>query len=337
MAEPFGILGAVALLVQSSVKVAGYIKGVRGSSSDRQRLLSEINSTVASCQTLQDFVEMNGEKEWASTLKMLNNANGPIAQLQGCLDHLQRKLHLTSDQDDQVKALRWPFDKKETQEVLVFIERQKSLFQIAQQNDHLRLSLAIRSDTHDIARGVGTLLLDQEEQKRKSSLSRLTSIDFDITHRDINSRRVKGTGSWLLESPEYALWLDQSGTLWCRGIPGAGKTILSSLVIQTLRESKQPGMGVAGLYCSYRNPETTLNMLGSLVKQLAEPLANLPAAIHNLTVPRLEDFRSILSDLFSSYSKVKIVIDALDECVHRIELLKELNENIQHKHGMCLM
>lgn len=179
--------------------------------------------------------------------------------------------------------------------------------------------------------------MDQEEQKRKSSLSRLTSIDFDINHRDTNSRCAKGTGSWLLKSPEYALWLDQPGTPWCRGIPGAGKTILSSLVIQTSRECNQPGVGVAGLYCSYRNPETTLNMLGSLVKQLAESLANLPAAIHNLTVPRLEDFRSILSDLFSSYSKVKIVTDTLDECVHRIELLKELNENIERKHGMCLM
>lgn len=337
MAEPFGILGAIALLIQSSVQVAGYIKSVKGSSSDRQKLLSEINSTVALCQTLQDFVEMNGEKDWASTLKLLNNDNGPIAQLQVCLNHLESKLALSSDKDDRMKALRWPFDKKETQDVLGIIERQKSLFQIAQQNDHLRLSLAIQSDTRDIARGVSTLILDQEDQKKKVALSRLTSIDFDITHRDINSRRVKGTGKWLLESPEYALWLEKPGTLWCRGIPGAGKTILSSLVIQTLRENSLPEVGVAGLYCSYRNPETILNMLGSLVKQLAEPLAHLPVAMQNLTVPGLEDFRSIVSDLFSSYSKVMIVIDALDECVHRIEFLKELNEFIQRKHGIFSM
>ena len=333
MAEPFGIVGAIALLIQSSVKVSGYIKGVKGSSGDRQRLLSEINSTVALCQTLKDFVEMNGEKDWASTLKLLNNDNGPIAQLQACLNHLESKLALISGKDDRIKALKWPFDNKEIQDVLVTIERQKNLFQIAQHNDHLRLSLAIQSDTRDIARGVNTLILDQENQKKKATLSRLTSIDFDVTHRDINSRRVKGTGSWLLRSPEYMLWLDQPGTLWCRGIPGAGKTILSSLVIQTLRESNQPEVGVAGLYCSYRNPDTILNMLGSLVKQLAAPLADLPEAIHNLTVPGLDDFRSILSDLFSSYSKVMIVIDALDECVHRIELLKELNESIQRKQG----
>ena len=137
MAEPFGILGGIALLIQTSVKVVGYIKSVRGSSSDRQRLLSEINSTVALCQTLQDFVEMNGEKDWASTLKLLNTDDGPIAQLQGCLNHLQRKLASTSDKDNRMKALRWSFDKKEVQDILVIIERQKSLFQTAQQNDHL--------------------------------------------------------------------------------------------------------------------------------------------------------------------------------------------------------
>ena len=334
MAEPFGILGAVALLIQSSFKVAGYIKSVKGSSSDRQRLLSEINSTVALCQTLQDFVEMNGEKDWVSTLKLLNNDNGPIAQLQGCLDQLESKLALRSEKNDRMKALKWPFDKKETQDVLAVIERQKSLFQIAQQNDHLRLSLAIQSDTQDIARGVNTLVLDQEDQKKKVVLSRLTPIDFDITHRDINSHRVKRTGKWLLESTEYTLWLKQPSTLWCRGIPGAGKTILSSLVIESLRENSLPEVGVAGLYCSYRNPETILNMLGSLVKQLVKPLANLPDAMQNLTVPVLEDFRSILSEVFASYSKVMIVIDALDECVHRIELLKELNESIQRKHGI---
>lgn len=337
MAEPFGILGAVALLIQSSFKVAGYIKSVKGSSSDRQRLLSEINSTVALCQTLQDFVEMNGEKDWASTLKLLNDDNGPIAQLQGRLDQLENKLALSSEKDDRMKALKWPFDKKETQDVLALIERQKSLFQIAQQNDHLRLSLAIQSDTQDIARGVSTLVLDQEDQKKKALLSRLTPIDFDIAHRDINSRRVKETGKWLLESPEYTLWLEQPSTLWCRGIPGAGKTILSSLVIQTLRENHLPEVGVAGLYCSYRSPETILNMLGSLVKQLAEPLADLPVPLQNLTVPGLEDFRSILSEVFSCYSKVMIVIDALDECVHRIELLKELNEFIQQKQGINSM
>ena len=178
------------------------------------------------------------------------------------------------------------------------------------------------------------MLLDQEEHKKILALSRLTSINFDVTHRDINSRRIKGTGSWLLESPEYVSWLEQPSTLWCRGIPGAGKTILSSLVIQTLRDSNQPGVGVVGLYCSYRNPETILNMLGSLVKQLAEPLADFPVALHKMTAPRLEDFRVLLSDLFPCYSKVMIVIDALDECIHRIELLKELNESIQRKDGI---
>lgn len=73
------------------------------------------------------------------------------------------------------------------------------------------------------------------------------------------------------------------------------------------------------------------------MKQLAKPLVNLSIVIHKLTVPGLEDSRSILSDLFPSYSKVIIVVDVLDVCVHRIELLKKFSESIQHKHGTCFM
>lgn len=128
MVEPLNILGGIALLIQTSVKVVGYIKGARGSSSDRQRLLSEINSTVALCQILRDFIEMNGEKDWTSTLKLLNCDDGPIAHLQESLNLLERKLASVSDTNNLMKALTWPFGKKETQDVLIAIELQGAYF-----------------------------------------------------------------------------------------------------------------------------------------------------------------------------------------------------------------
>lgn len=329
MADPLSILGGIALLIQTGDKVIGYIKKVKESPNDRMRLLVEVKSTIMLCGTLQDFVEMNGEKEWASTFKLLNNENGPIAQLQENLNLLERRLASASNKDNYLKALKWPFDKKEIQEILVNIERQKSLFQIAQENDHLQLSLALNSATQNILKDVNALLTHQENQKKSSFFSQLTSIDFEATLKDIYSRCVKGTGGWLFKTPEYTSWIDKPGTLWCRGIPGAGKTILSSLVIHTLHNEKRPDVGVAGLFCSYRNPETLLNMLGSLIKQLAVPLDRLPSAIYNRAPSSLDDFRSILLDLICLHSRLMIVIDALDECVHRIELLKELNRLTQ--------
>ena len=80
---------------------------------------------------------MNGEKEWASKFKLLNNEDGPIAKLQKSLTLLEKVLVSSCNKDNYMKALKWPFDKKEVQEILFIIDRQKSLFQLAQGNDQL--------------------------------------------------------------------------------------------------------------------------------------------------------------------------------------------------------
>lgn len=49
------------------------------------------------------------------------------------------------------------------------------------------------------------------------------------------SRRHEGTGHWLLESPQFRSWLQgNADVLWCPGLPGAGKTILASIVVDRL-------------------------------------------------------------------------------------------------------
>jgi hypothetical protein len=50
-------------------------------------------------------------------------------------------------------------------------------------------------------------------------------------HRDVQSRRTEGTGSWLIESPEFQTWFDNQALEGPRvllgfGEPGAGKTFI---------------------------------------------------------------------------------------------------------------
>lgn len=61
------------------------------------------------------------------------------------------------------------------------------------------------------------------------------------------------TGTWLLEVNEFKNWIIQDHdtpedqhTLFCPGLPGAGKPILTSVVINELQENlQQAGVGVA--------------------------------------------------------------------------------------------
>jgi hypothetical protein len=64
----------------------------------------------------------------------------------------------------------------------------------------------------------------------------LTPTNFFAQQSDIISKRQDGTGLWLLNSKEYKMWIDgRVPTLFCPGIPGAGKTIMSSIVVDHLR------------------------------------------------------------------------------------------------------
>lgn len=82
----------------------------------------------------------------------------------------------------------------------------------------------------------------QDEEKRQKILQWLTPTDYALQqHESIKSRRAT-TGQWLLETPEYQDWLHakeeiespSTSALFCPGIPGAGKTILTSIVVKDL-------------------------------------------------------------------------------------------------------
>src|ERR1700759_771510 len=74
-----------------------------------------------------------------------------------------------------------------------------------------------------VFREVSQRRTDQEYQIIQSWL---TSVNYGPYQSDIIARRQGGTGEWILKSHEFQEWLKQNHqTLFCPGIPGAGKTI----------------------------------------------------------------------------------------------------------------
>jgi Cdc6-like AAA superfamily ATPase len=167
----------------------------------------------------------------------------------------------------------------------------------------------------------------EESQEHNTILNWLFPIDYATRQRDLISRRQAGTGQWLLESAQFQSWLEaDKQTLFCPGIPGAGKTILTSIVVEelTIRFSNYPNVGTAYIYCSFRHQEEQKidNLLASLLKQLAESQPSLPATVKELynrhktkrTRPSINEISRCLQAVATLYSRVFIIIDALDEC-----------------------
>lgn len=171
------------------------------------------------------------------------------------------------------------------------------------------------------------IVLYQEDQGRQTVLDWLTLIDFASQQSDFIRRREAGTGQWLLESDKFQTWVktDQQ-VLFCPGIPGAGKTILTSIVVDYLSADfqKDTSVGIAYLYCNFgrKDEQTAEDLLASLLKQLAQGLSSVPESVKFLyechkdkrTRPTLNEISSTLQSVGALYSKIFIIIDALDEC-----------------------
>ena len=167
--------------------------------------------------------------------------------------------------------------------------------------------------------------LDKEEDL--NVLKWLTPIDYTTQQSDHISRRQPGTGQWLVDSAEYQEWLKSPGkTLFCPGIPGAGKTILTAIVIDDILSRCQcdPSVGIAYLYCDFRrqHEQNIEDLLASLVKQLAQQQAPMPDGVQTLynqyrNQPKRPTLLEILSTLHSVsilHPRIYIIVDALDEC-----------------------
>jgi hypothetical protein len=169
------------------------------------------------------------------------------------------------------------------------------------------------------------LLRYQENRLHDDVLNWLTPIDYAPQHNALSSQRLVGSGQWFLDSDEFKKWVNNPGqTLFCPGIPGAGKTLVTSAVVDELIEKSANGedVGIAYIYCGsqQKNEPKAEDFLASLLKQLAER-RRLPDSVQSLydkhndkrTRPSLDDISRALRSTVAAYSRVFIVVDALDE------------------------
>ncbi|KAM0344005.1 hypothetical protein ACHAPU_007908 [Fusarium lateritium] len=185
---------------------------------------------------------------------------------------------------------------------------------------------------------VSRLAMDQHDQEHQAILTWLTPTDYPLRHNDIISQRQEGTGNWLLDSTEFQAWLNgEKQTLFCPGIPGAGKTIMAAIVIDYLQSKfrEDENTGIAYIYCDFsRSDEQTIeNLLASLLKQLSLWRPDSVKSLYDRhekrkTRPDLSEILRTLQSVATMYSRVFVVVDAVDEYQasdpDRVKLLKEI-------------
>jgi hypothetical protein len=162
--------------------------------------------------------------------------------------------------------------------------------------------------------------------------------DHSTNHDKASYQRHEGTGQWFLRGRDFATFSDgHIPFLWLHGITGCGKTILSFSIIEELQQrSLSTGAPLLYFYFDFNeNQKQTLDgALRSLLWQLATH--------SNTSQVHLDHFYSLCKDgrdqpstqilaktfdkMLQELGRVQIVLDALDECTTRKELLKWLEQ-----------
>ncbi|KAF2804420.1 uncharacterized protein BDZ99DRAFT_491208 [Mytilinidion resinicola] len=322
--DPLSATASIIAILQLSAKVLEYLNDVKDASKDRAQCTIE----VSNLQTLLFSLQL-----WYTAVQALAVENGPLDQFKQALVTLQTKMTEGGRLKKAGEALIWKFKKEEIASILARIERLKLLIEIALQMDHFKLSQAIKDDTNiirthvsAIQTGIKRIQQDQDYARHRRLLEWLSPTDYPAQQSDIIERRQEGTGQWFLDAPEVARWLSEAkGTLFCPGIPGAGKTMVAAIAIDHLLRSVQNSLhGVAYVYCNYKaqKEQDACSMLAAILKQLVQARPSIVKPIEQLhqqhadrgTRPSRDEIFGALRDVLAHCPTVYIVIDALDEC-----------------------
>lgn len=130
-----------------------------------------------------------------------------------------------------------------------------------------------------------------------------------------------GNTTWIYDTDEYKRWIKDttSSVLWCTGILGSGKTVVSANVVENLAITV-PAAVVAYFFCKYDEVEAlkSRTIIGSIARQLlshVNPEIFDSVDLRDMSFLSTHQILEYLQDLLPSEQLAYfLVIDGLDEC-----------------------
>lgn len=149
------------------------------------------------------------------------------------------------------------------------------------------LTPPVKQNVIKTAEDVNSIRTDLERKEELAIIEWLTPLNHGSQHSIYRDRRQPDTCRWFLESNEYDTWKDCAGkVLFCQGMPGAGKSVLSALVVEEISSTfgQEANTGLAYIYCDYQrhDQQTPLQLISRLTKQLCLLNTTLPPSVKDL-------------------------------------------------------
>lgn len=345
MADPLSISASISGLVTLADitfrRTYKYVKAVKRAPKEISALSTEIGALYGVLSNLYLVCRQLEHEQADSTTRIhhIHSCYQTLEYIRSILDRDNTSSLRGEPLENLKRNLKWPFRSSEVKDLIVEIERHKTTLGLALNVDcmsGLLEALSRHDEIRNTVEGIRTELKERHEaetriainEERQKILKSFAKVDSRSNHEMSRKLRSPGTGLWLTEGQEFKHWLEtKNARLWLYGIPGAGKTVLASSVIEEALRTVSPSIAIAYFYCDYKDKakQDLVNILSSLAEQFAkqdeESFAKLRDfyEIHN---PEHQlDFKydsELLLDLVHTITSLldctMIIVDGLDEC-----------------------
>ncbi|ENH70495.1 Vegetative incompatibility protein HET-E-1 [Fusarium oxysporum f. sp. cubense race 1] len=306
MADPLSIGASVLAFIGLADRIIRtckhYIEAVEDAPRDIQMILGEATS-------LRAIIDSIGESSVMSLVPNLHEQNGPIKFCHSCLSSIEALLPPTMGQSRIGKRrkitladLAWPLKQSKVRKLLAEISHHKATLLLAMSGDMSR-------DLKEIRMGI---------ERLQGTISAFNK------HEPL-------TTTWVTNSSQWKAWLSltsETRLIWIHGLPGSGKTVLASYVIEELEMLCKPANGsvCSYYYCHYsHNQDETVPFLSWIIGHVCRQISWIPSELKRLhdhgCEPTTTDLEEILEIVVNKLDVLYIIIDAVDESTPREDLL----------------
>jgi hypothetical protein len=342
--DPLSVAGSISGLISLSDtifrKLYHYVKDVKSAEKEVKTLKNEVAALSGVLHNLQLIAQDLETSELQNNSIRLDHIDACLNTLYKLKDNIEKagifdkgKIRST------VHKLSWPFKAVDTKKFVDDIRGHRDHLNFALSVDTMAALLQCLSKQDQLLSGVAgleTRLRDKQNidtkivvnAERQKILDNFLSVNPEDSFRTNTRIRHTTTGFWLTKNDEFTTWMQGSNLhLWLSGIPGAGKTILSSLIIQQCLNQATDDRAVAFFYCDYKNirSQDVVQILSSLTSQLArqhescfqllKDYDNELRPQHQLRrSPEVEELIDLLRKMSNYFEDVRLIVDGLDEC-----------------------
>ncbi|KIJ23511.1 hypothetical protein M422DRAFT_275892 [Sphaerobolus stellatus SS14] len=343
------IFGTISSAIDLSDMVITYVQTVKGGKEDRARLTGELIALKTLLPILQGRLqqfnvasssEFKGAAEYTDTL---------LIPLSDCTAALQE---MTVQLLKAESKLMWPFTKKDIDGKLQTVERCKSYITLVIQNGTfaaiekiqedlkstgndldmvgtkmqflLKLNIDGAAETQQMKQQIGQVEMSVKDAQLEDLADWVSPLSFEKSQDKLFETRTQNTGTWIFKTSQMEQWFQgRFGILWGKGDPGVGKTIITSVIIDRLKELYyEPSNKVAVLYIyfNYKVQYTTRELMEGLLRELI-----LGRFLNEFTIQSLKEAMSrrdrlsndkvvgLLKSILQLLRRTFIIVDAFDE------------------------